>query len=77
MQVTPHGTLAKTGLDTAFDAPTCNRSLTKARMDPKRPPHTSKSLEDVVLKFIEKNNRAIWAVIFAIALAVIYGMNAA
>ncbi|WP_158272819.1 hypothetical protein [Limnohabitans sp. T6-5] len=40
------------------------------------PPHTSKSLEDVVLKFIEKNNRAIWAVIFAVALAVIYGMNA-
>jgi hypothetical protein len=45
-------------------------------MDPHRPPHTSKSLEDVLLKFIEKNNRAIWAVIFAIALAVIYGMNA-
>ena len=32
----------------------------------KPPPHPSKSLEDVVLKFIEKNNRAIWAVIFAI-----------
>lgn len=46
-------------------------------MDPKRPPHASKSLEDVVLKFIEKNNRAIWAVIFAISLAVIYGMNSA
>ncbi|MBP8150447.1 MAG: hypothetical protein KAY21_12080 [Limnohabitans sp.] len=44
-------------------------------MDPKRPPHKSKSLEDVVLKFIEKNNRAIWAVIFAIALAVIFGVN--
>ena len=43
--------------------------------DPRRP-HKSKSLEDVVLKFIEKNNRAIWAVIFAIALAVVYGMNA-
>ena len=41
-----------------------------------RPPHTSKSLEDVVLKFIEKNNRAIWAVIFAVALAVMVGMNA-
>jgi hypothetical protein len=41
-----------------------------------RPPHESKSLEDVVLKFIEKNNRAIWAVIFAIVLAVVYGMNA-
>jgi hypothetical protein len=46
-------------------------------MDHDRPPHTSKSLEDVVLKFIEKNNRSIWAVIFAIALAVIYAMNAA
>ncbi|WP_416547771.1 hypothetical protein ACHEXK_02590 [Limnohabitans sp. DCL3] len=46
-------------------------------MDPNRPPHTSKSLEDVVLKFIEKNNRAIWAVIAAIALAVIFGMNTA
>ena len=45
-------------------------------MDPNRPPHTSKSLEDVVLKFIEKNNRAIWAVIFVIALAVIFSMNA-
>ncbi|WP_165803876.1 hypothetical protein [Limnohabitans planktonicus] len=45
-------------------------------MDPKRPLHRSKSLEDVVLKFIEKNNRVIWAVLFAIALAVIYGMNA-
>lgn len=45
-------------------------------MDPKPNPHTSKSLEDVVLKFIEKNNRAIWAVIFAIALAVVYAMNA-
>jgi hypothetical protein len=44
-------------------------------MESDRPPHTSKSLEDVVLKFIEKNNRAIWAVIFAIALAVIYSMN--
>ncbi len=49
----------------------------KPQMEPDRPPHTSKSLEDVVLKFIEKNNRAIWAVILAIALAVIYGMNAA
>lgn len=48
----------------------------KQHMEPNRPPHTSKSLEDVVLKFIEKNNRAIWAVIFAIALAVIYGMSA-
>ncbi len=47
----------------------------KTCMDPKRPPHKSKSLEDVVLKFIEKNNRAIWAVIFAIALAVIFGVN--
>ena len=45
-------------------------------MDPNRPPHTSKSLEDVVLKFIERNNRAIWAVIFAIVLAVVFGMNA-
>ena len=41
----------------------------------KPPPHQSKSLEDVVLKFIEKNNRAIWAVIFAMALAVIFGMD--
>jgi hypothetical protein len=48
----------------------------KPHMDPKRPLHRSKSLEDVVLKFIEKNNRVIWAVLFAIALAVIYGMNA-
>ena len=45
-------------------------------METDRPQHTSKSLEDVVLKFIEKNNRAIWAVILAIALAVVYGMNA-
>ena len=44
-------------------------------MDQQPPPHQSKSLEDVVLKFIEKNNRAIWAVILAIALAVIYGVN--
>jgi hypothetical protein len=43
----------------------------------KPPPHPSKSLEDVVLKFIEKNNRTIWAVIFAIALAVVVGMNRA
>jgi hypothetical protein len=41
----------------------------------KPPPHQSKSLEDVVLKFIEKNNRAIWAVIFAMALAMIFGMD--
>jgi hypothetical protein len=41
----------------------------------KPPPHQSKSLEDVVLKFIEKNNRTIWAVIFAMALAVIFGMD--
>lgn len=41
-----------------------------------RPPHESKSLEDMVLKFIEKHNRPIWAAIFAIALAVVYGMNA-
>lgn len=43
-----------------------------------KPPskHESKSLEDVVLKFIERHNRAIWAVIFAIAaLAVAYGVN--
>lgn len=46
-------------------------------MDKQPPPHQSKSLEDVVLKFIEKNNRAIWAVILAIALAVIYGVNQA
>jgi hypothetical protein len=45
-------------------------------MEPDRPPHTSKSLEDVVLKFIEKNNRMIWAVIAAIALVVIFAMNA-
>ena len=76
MQVTPHGTLAKTGLDTPFDAPPCKRSLTKLRMDPKRPPHRSRSLKDVVLKFIEKNNRAVWSVIFAISLAVIYSMSA-
>jgi hypothetical protein len=44
-------------------------------MQKPQPEHESKSLEDVVLKFIERNNRAIWAVIFAIALAVIYGVN--
>ncbi len=44
-------------------------------MDQQPPRHQSKRLEDVVLKFIEKNNRAIWAVILAIALAVIYGVN--
>lgn len=44
-------------------------------MNKPQPEHKSKSLEDVVLKFIERNNRAIWAVIFAFALAVIYGMN--
>jgi hypothetical protein len=44
-----------------------------------KPPskHVSKSLEDVVLKFIERHNRTIWAVIFAIALAVVYAVNRA
>ena len=45
-------------------------------MEKPPPKHISKSLEDVLLKFIEKNNRAIWAVICAIALAVVYGVNA-
>lgn len=44
-------------------------------MDKPKPEHKSKSLEDVVLKFIEKNNKLIWAVIFAISLAVIYKVN--
>lgn len=44
-------------------------------MDKPPPKHISKSMEDVLLKFIEKNNRGIWAVICAIALAVIYGVN--
>jgi len=49
----------------------------KAPMDKPPPKHVSKSLEDVLLKFIERHNRAIWAVIFAIALAVVYGVNRA
>ncbi len=44
-------------------------------MDKPPPKHLSKSLEDVLLKFIEKNNQVIWAVICAIALAVIFGVN--
>ena len=72
MQATALGIQAKTGLDPTWQ-PFTHR---KPQMEPDRPPHTSKSLEDVVLKFIEKNNRAIWAVILAIALAVIYGVNA-
>lgn len=42
---------------------------------PSKPKHVSKSLEDVLLKFIERHNRAIWALILAIALAVVYGVN--
>lgn len=30
-----------------------------------------------MLKFIERHNRALWAMIFAIALAVVYGVNRA
>ena len=44
-------------------------------MDPNRPPHTSKSLEDVVLKFIERNNRSIWIAIALLAAVVVYAMN--
>lgn len=39
------------------------------------PKHVAKILEDVLLKFIERHNRAIWALILAIALAVVYGVN--
>jgi hypothetical protein len=36
-----------------------------------QPNHQSKSLEDVVLKFIERNNRAIWVAIALLAMVVI------
>lgn len=36
-----------------------------------QPVHQSKSLEDVVLKFIERNNRGIWVAIGLIAIVVV------
>ena len=80
MRTSRPGTRATTGPEAhpfRFTTPTTPR---KPRMDkPPTPPprHVSKSLEDVVLKFIERHNRALWAVIFAIALAVVYGVNRA
>ncbi len=49
---------------------------TKTNKHPKNmsdapPPHRSKTLEDVVLKFIEKNNRWIWACIALTTLGVV------
>lgn len=44
-------------------------------MDKPPPKHRSKSLEDVVLKTIEKNNAAIWIAIALLALVVVYAMN--
>ncbi len=38
-------------------------------------PHRSKTLEDVVLKFIEKNNRWIWAAIALTTLGVVSVMQ--
>jgi hypothetical protein len=40
-----------------------------------QPVHQSKSLEDVVLKFIECNNRSIWIAIALLAVVVVYAMN--
>lgn len=40
-----------------------------------QPVHQSKSLEDVVLKFIERNNRRIWIAIALLAAVVVYAMN--
>ena len=40
-------------------------------------PHRSKTLEDVVLKFIEKNNRLIWAAIALTTFGVVSVMQLA
>ncbi|MFY8125055.1 MAG: hypothetical protein ACOVLL_02730 [Hydrogenophaga sp.] len=40
-----------------------------------QPNHQSKSLEDVVLKFIERNNRAIWVSIGLLAVVVVIVFN--
>ena len=40
-----------------------------------QPVHQSKSLEDVVLKFIERNNRSIWIAIALLSAVVVYAMN--
>lgn len=40
-----------------------------------QPDHQSKSLEDVVLKFIERNNRAIWLGIALLAVVVVVAVN--
>jgi hypothetical protein len=40
-----------------------------------QPNHQSKSLEDVVLKFIERNNRAIWIGIALLAVVVVIAIN--
>jgi hypothetical protein len=43
--------------------------------EPQKQPHRSKTLEDVVLKFIEKNNRWIWAAIALTTLGVVSVME--
>jgi hypothetical protein len=40
-----------------------------------QPNHQSKSLEDMVLKFIERNNRAIWVSIGLLAVVVVIVFN--
>lgn len=40
-----------------------------------QPNHQSKSLEDVVLKFIERNNRAIWVAIALLSGVVVLAVN--
>ncbi|CAN1503926.1 hypothetical protein MCEMIEM28_00588 [Burkholderiaceae bacterium] len=40
-----------------------------------QPNHQSKSLEDVVLKFIERNNRGIWVAIALLAVVVVIAVN--
>ena len=40
-----------------------------------QPNHQSKSLEDVVLKFIERNNRAIWVAIALLVVVVVISVN--
>jgi hypothetical protein len=40
-----------------------------------QPDHQSKSLEDVVLKFIERNNRTIWVAIALLAVVVVIAGN--
>lgn len=44
-------------------------------MKPPQPNHQSKSLEDVVLKFIERNNRAIWVAIALLVVVVVISVN--